>query len=176
MSELNNLLGREYIEGKQDCFSLVREYYRDHWGLHFQNYARPKEFWRDPNLNLYQLYILEGFKPVFDEAPQLGDGLLMPYMTPFATHAGVVAGDNKFLHHLPNQLSTLDPLRPKWSNRATIHLRHPAVTERQKPVKKTYHLHEVVDAQLFRDPKFQEALERAMESEPGTVRGDRSEG
>lgn len=165
MSNFDNLLGLAYDPGYQDCYSLVRKYYAQEWGLELPNFARPHNFWEDPNLDLYQLYKTVGFKPVFDEPLQLGDGLLMPLFTKFATHGGVLAADNKILHHLPNRLSSLDDLRPGWFNKVTIVVRHPEVSrqlEKKKPA--PVHLHEVADVHLFRDPELQDALGRAMGS------------
>lgn len=39
MSHYSNLLGLPYIDGKQDCYSIVRQYFDQTYGLKLRNYA-----------------------------------------------------------------------------------------------------------------------------------------
>ena len=128
MSHYSNLIGLPYIDGQQDCYSIVRRYFDQNYGLKLRNYARPSRFWEDQQLDLYKMFKLEGAKPVLDDTVELGDVLLMPLFTPFATHACIVVGDNLILHHPPGRLSCVEPMRPKWSNRTSVVVRHPVVT------------------------------------------------
>lgn len=162
MSNYLNLIGKPYIDGLQDCLSVIRDYYFQTWNIEIPNYARPNRFWEDPFLDLYKNYGQSGFYPVFDGEYREGDLVLMPIMSVNNSHGAIVVGDNLLLHHLPNQLSGTDPLRPKWSNRITVHLRHPEVTRHAK--EKTIHLHEVIDADILRDPRVQAEIEKLMES------------
>lgn len=166
MSAYNNLIGLPYKIGHTDCYSIVRDYYRQVYGLRFRNYARPDHFWEDNGLDLYRMFKLEGAKAVTDDTLEIGDVLLMPLMTPFPTHACILVDNNLVLHHPPGRLSIVEPLR-KWQNRATIVVRHPEVTrinaERQK--EQAVHLHEVINADVFRSPDFQAAVARVLGSE-----------
>jgi len=164
MSNYNNLVGLEYSIGKQDCYSIVRRYFDQTYGLKLRNYARPDRFWEDQGLDLYQMFVLEGAKTVEDNSIEIGDVVLVPLLTPFATHACIVVGDNLILHHPPGRLSCVEPLRPRWLNRSLAVVRHPEVTRQNKPKVETVHLHEVIDAQLFKDPGFQGTLERVLGS------------
>jgi len=169
---LDKYLGIRYVDGKQDCFSVLRDVLRDRWDILLPNFARPTEFWADPNLDMYAMYARWGFKQIFDEAFQVGDVLLMPLGTSRNTHAAMVVEQNQVLHHPPGQLSRLDPLMPRWGRRANIVLRHPKVTE-QKEVS-TLHLHEVVDAEIFRNPRVKDVIDRAMEAERREMRDHNS--
>jgi len=171
MSNFSNLVGLPYIDGLQDCYSVGRRYYSQVWGLELPNIARPHRFWDDPDLDLYSMYQRYGFQPVFDDTPQIGDAVLMPILSRMNNHAGFVVEDNQILHHLPNQLSCVDRLRPKWMPRVTVQLRHPAIQEAQAKQKETVHLHEVIDADVFRDPRVQEEIDRVLESERRKMRG-----
>lgn len=166
MFEFGDLLGRGYVDGKQDCYALVREYFKRRHNLLLPNFARPTRFWEDPHLDLYAGYRSFGFLPVFDVPLQVSDVLLMPLNTVSNTHAAVVVEGNQVLHHLPGQLSCLDPVHPRWSRRANIVLRHP---EAKQEVQKV-HLHEVIDPHLFRDPRAQAAIERVMAAEQRAMR------
>lgn len=162
MSAYLNLVGLEYVPGKQDCYSIVRRHYQESYGVRLRNYARPDRFWEDASLDLYQMFRLEGAFEVIDSQIAIGDVLLMPLFTPFATHACVVVGDNLILHHPPGRLSCVEQMRPKWSNRATQIIRHPDVFAANQKVARKVHLHEVVDAELFRTPEFQSTVGRLL--------------
>lgn len=164
MSNFSNLLGLEYVAGKQDCYSIVRQYYDQNLGVKLRNYARPDRFWEDANLDLYQMFSLEGAYAVHDNSIEIGDVILVSLLTPFAAHALIVVGDNQVLHHPPGQLSCLDSLRPRWMNRALATIRHPGAKLKEPPKQEVLHLHEVIDAQLFRDPGFQETVARVLGS------------
>lgn len=164
MFDCSDLIGLPYIPGRQDCFSIGRRFFAKHFGLKIRNYARPDRFWEDPALDLYQLYRREGFKMVADDRIQVGDVLLCSLNTPTATHACIVVADNEVLHHPPGGLSVVERMRPRWTNRAANVIRHPDVTEALKPKTQTIHLHEVVDAELFRNPEFQRTVERVLGS------------
>jgi cell wall-associated NlpC family hydrolase len=161
MSDFNKYLGRPYIEGLQDCYQICRDYYSEEWGIELPNLARPSRFWEDPNLDLYGMYQKFGFKPVFDKPFEIGDAMLMPILTPVNSHAAIYVADNRILHHMVGQLSSLESLRPKWINRVTIHLRHPEV---KQPKPEVINLHEVLDADILRNPRVQEEIERQMGS------------
>ena len=165
MSHYHNLIGLPYIDGKQDCYSIVRRYFAENYGLNLRNYARPSRFWEDQSLDLYKMFRREGARPVLDDTIEIGDVLLMPLFTPFATHACIVVGDNLILHHPPGRLSCVEPMRPKWSNRATVVVRHPAVTAAHaaQPAEQV-HLHEILNAQVLQSPEFAAAAKRVLES------------
>lgn len=164
MFDYRHLLGLEYIDGKQDCYSLARIYYREAWGLELPNFARPSRFWEDPNLDLYKMYQLCGFDLVIDQPYQIGDGLLMPLFTPMNTHGGVLVEPNKILHHLPGKLSQVDTFLPKWSSRVTVQVRHHLITEQIKANRETIHFHEVSNAHLLRNPEFKRQIEKLLGS------------
>lgn len=160
MSKYENLVGHPYVAGRQDCFSVIRDYYQQNFGIRFKNYARPDRFWEDPALDLYQLFGREGGVMVHDNSVQTGDVLLIPLMTRIAAHAAVVVGDNLMLHHPPGGLSCVEPLRPRWLSRAAMVLRHPAVVS--DDYIQTVHLHEVTDAPIFRTPEYKQTVAKLL--------------
>lgn len=172
MFDYSDLVGLPYDAGKRDCFSLVRGYYEKNFDLKLPNFARPTRFWEDPNLDLYAQYREFGFELVMDKPLELGDAVLMPLLTPMPTHAAVIVDDNRILHHLPNQLSRVDDLRPRWSARVTTVLRHPHITSKIQQQREVVHLHEVADANVFKNPDFQKAVEQVLEPERREMRGD----
>lgn len=157
MFNWDDLIGHEYVAGRQDCYTCIRAFYR-RAGLDLPNRARPQYFWQDPHLDMYGTFRDYGFQPVFDQEPEPGDLLLMPLMSRVNSHAAVALGRNEILHHPPQQLSRVDPYRPKWSGRTTVHARHPKVFELLRPKLNKIHFHEAADAHILRNPDVQEQI------------------
>jgi cell wall-associated NlpC family hydrolase len=156
--EYGHLLGLTYVSGQSDCYSILRTYCRERYGLVFPNYARPERFWEDSRLDLYGMYASHGFVSAQDSNPQLGDVLLMPIRTEMVSHAAIVVEEGKILHHLPGRLSTLDSLRPRWASMATMIVRHPLITAVHQTEMKPVSFHEVVNARILQHPDVQAAL------------------
>lgn len=175
MSDYAKWLGRPYRAGQTDCYGLVRDYLFDTYGLLLPNFARPNEFWEDEGLDLYQLYKKIGAEIVIDQPLEVGDVLVMPLGTHRNTHAAVVVEGNQILHHLPNVRSSLDPIYPRWFPRTNVVFRHPYVTQQRKQQESQVHVHEVLDVQLFRDPKFQDQVAKVMDRGDGTMRDHQSQ-
>ena len=105
-----NLLGRPWVWGVTDCWSLVRDYYKQEKNIELIDYERPitpQEFNDKP---LFEQYAeLTGFtelKP--DEKLKTGDVLLMSILNPSLNHVAIYLGDN-VLHHLTDRLSCKEP-------------------------------------------------------------------
>ena len=104
------LLGRPWVWGVTDCWSLVRDWYKQEKNIELIDYERPitpQEFNEKP---LFEQYAeLTGFtelKP--DEKLKTGDVLLMSILNPSLNHVAIYLGDN-VLHHLTDRLSCKEP-------------------------------------------------------------------
>lgn len=125
----SNLLGLPYVEGRQDCYGLVRQFYLQVYGINLRNYARPTGFDHNGLDLIVENFPNEGFYVVTDAELQLGDGLLFGVASDKINHVGVYVGNQQILHHLFNDKSRLDPLDPRWYRRLLGRVRHPDVTE-----------------------------------------------
>lgn len=151
--------GTPYKLGRDDCYGLVRRWYRDKYGLNLTNYARPFAFEED-GLNLLTDYFnKEGF--VIVSVPfnrlEIGDGILMRLAnrTGHVNHVGVYVGNQYMLHHLFNQKSVADPLNSRWTSRVVDVVRHPDVTA------KNMELMETIDILHLLPPHLKAKYERA---------------
>lgn len=162
MSSYLELTGRPYVEGRTDCYGLMRDYFALTWDLKLPNVARPSRFW-EAGLDLYGAYARHGFELLLHRHYQPGDVLLMPIMTAVNSHAAVVVDTNQILHHLPDQLSRVDTLRPRWSNRATAVLRHPKVTAQLQAQEVVIPIEDLIRAPILRRRDVQEAIAREVE-------------
>lgn len=121
-----HLLGRQFEFGTTDCFSLVRDFYIDNFGIRLPNVARPNEFWRH-GMDMYaERYAKHGFE-VLDCHPsqwQYGDVILMAVRAELGNHAGVLVENGNFIHHLWGRFSTEEKYIGPWRNLTLCVVRH----------------------------------------------------
>ena len=111
---LNNpLLGREYEFGKYDCWSLVRDYYRQELDIELPMLKFEYDWW-EKGLNYFDdLYKSFGFVKV--EEPQTHDVILFQVTGGVPNHCGVYLKEGLFMHHAEDRLSCRESLySPIW--------------------------------------------------------------
>lgn len=100
------LIGRPFVHGVTDCYSVVKDYYRIERNTILPDYHRPDNWWTK-GMNLYEdNFENAGFVALpHDSEPQVGDIILMNVGANVSNHAAVYLGDNVILHHLHGRLS-----------------------------------------------------------------------
>ena len=108
---LSPLLGREFVFGRQDCYSLIRDWYLAERGVVLPDFARTWDWWLRGE-NLYEAhYATAGFVECRHDDLREGDVLLMQIgRSAVPNHAGVWMSDDTVVHHLPKRLSSRDPM------------------------------------------------------------------
>ena len=114
MEAIEPFEGREFVWGKNDCWTVMRDYYRVKLGIQLMNFPRGAGWWEEQGVNLY----VENFKPGgFVEVDladiRVNDILLMRYHNDVIVHGALVTDTNQILHHCMNRLSGYDTLA-KW--------------------------------------------------------------
>jgi proteasome lid subunit RPN8/RPN11 len=103
------LIGREWVWGITDCWSLVRDYYAEQ-GIRLRDWQRPLSadaFLEDPMFD--RCWKETGFRELAEEEELLpGDAVLMSIGSLGLNHVGVYLGDQLLLHHLQGRLSSRD--------------------------------------------------------------------
>lgn len=120
------LLGREFIYGEQDCYSLVRDFFLLNFQLDLPNYARPDEFWKH-DMDMYlERYRKHGFELIDCHPSQYepADVFLMAINSKVANHAAILVEGGQIIHHLWNRLSTKERYGGIWRNTTVAVLRH----------------------------------------------------
>lgn len=127
----NSYYGREFELGKQDCFTLCRDYYKKELKIEITDYYRDYK-WSEDSENSYQkCYEKEGFVKVL-EGPiksysllKKHDAILMKLLgKKNPTHAGIYTGNKLILHHHLNCYSKAEPYDGVFLSRTTHVLRH----------------------------------------------------
>jgi len=118
------LIGRSFVYGVLDCYTLVLDYYQRELGITLPYYVRDDAYgWWERGQNLYAERFAEaGFMAV--NTPQPGDVILMQVQSDVANHAAVYLGDGVILHHLVKQLSRRDQYGGYWQKHTAHILRH----------------------------------------------------
>lgn len=122
------LVGREFSHGVLDCYSLIRDYYKDVLNIEIPDFDRDFEWW-EKGQNLY----LENFsKAGFFEVSlkELGehDVVLMQIHSNVVNHGGVYIGNDTMLHHLSGRLSSREVFAGYYRKHCIKVLRHEAYT------------------------------------------------
>ena len=104
------LLGRQWVWGVTDCWSLVRDWYKQEKNIELRDWNRPttpEDFLRNP---MFESCAEEtGFRMLSAiEKLEIGDLLFMSIMSPGLNHVAIYLGDN-VLHHLTDRLSCREP-------------------------------------------------------------------
>jgi proteasome lid subunit RPN8/RPN11 len=117
-------VGREFVFGLVDCYSLCRDWYKREMKLDLRDYQRRDRFWlRGENLYLDN-FAKEGFRAVPQADLQWGDAILMQLSSSLPNHAAIYLGDQMILHHSQGRLSSRDVYGGYyWKNTALV-LRH----------------------------------------------------
>lgn len=103
------LVGRSWLLGHADCWSLIRDYYHQEHGIALNDYSVEHEWWIDGKIRLYDDHWYdEGFRE-FQGPMRAGDIIMMQVSAPVTNHAGIYLGDDMMLHHLFGQLSQRYP-------------------------------------------------------------------
>ena len=106
------LTGRTYNFGENDCYSLVREYYRRELNIVLPSIEFEDNWW-DKGLN-YFVDLVEPFGFVEVDTPQKGDVILFQIYGTVPNHCGIYLGEDVMLHHAENRLSCRESLYPFW--------------------------------------------------------------
>jgi proteasome lid subunit RPN8/RPN11 len=117
--------GRQWVYGVQDCYALLRDFYKREFNIALDDFPRGQEKeWEKPEWQMFDKhYASQGFVAV-NEAGQKGDMLLMHVGAPSPNHVGVLSSDGTFYHHLMNRFSERNVYGGYWAKITTQVLRH----------------------------------------------------
>ena len=117
-------VGREFVHGVVDCYSLVRDWYAREYGIELRDYDRRDQWW-DHGQNLYlDNFAKEGFSKIEVKEVRRGDLILMNLVSPVPNHAAIYLGDQQGLHHVQGRLSSRDIFGGYYAKSTACALRH----------------------------------------------------
>ena len=113
------LKGRPWVWGVTDCWSLVRDFYKEEKGIELLDYERPVTPQEFNDVPLFERYAERtGFKELDpNESLKNGDIILMSIMYNTLNHVAIFL-DGDVLHHLTDRLSCKEPYSA-WLQKCT---------------------------------------------------------
>lgn len=119
------LEGMAFVWGFQDCYGLVRTYYREVQKLYLKDYDRDENFGDNNNDIILKNFNNEGFEIILDiNNLKIGDSLLFKTSRLLPQHLAIYVGNSKILHHPQNALSHIDMFSDRWIDRVFHILRY----------------------------------------------------
>ena len=104
------ILGRQWVWGITDCWSLVRDWYKEEKNIILRDWERPftpEDFLKDPMFE--KCALSTGFRQLRnDEKLENGDVILMSILGNGLNHVAIFL-DGDVLHHLTDRLSCIEP-------------------------------------------------------------------
>ena len=113
------IIGRPWVWGVTDCWSLVRDWYKEEMNINLRDWERPvtpEEFLQNPMFE--SCAWRTGFRELRQEEKlEKGDLLFMSIGANGLNHVAIFLGD-MVLHHLADRLSCKEPYNP-WLLKCT---------------------------------------------------------
>lgn len=117
------LLGRDFIHGAVDCFTLIRDYYRMELGIQLPNFERDDDWWKHGQDLYMDNFARAGFRLV-EGPPEQHDVILMALRSSVANHGAVYLGQGVILHHVMGRKSTQEQYLGFWPRITRAIVRH----------------------------------------------------
>ncbi len=116
-------IGREFVHGVLDCYTLVQDWYRRELQLELPDFEREDDWWLKGQDLYMQGFEQAGFVRVAGQ-PQRHDVVAMQVKANVANHGAIYLGEDKLLHHLWGRLSCEDVYGGYWHRHTVALLRH----------------------------------------------------
>lgn len=117
------LLGKPYISGVYDCYTLVQRYYYQNYGIKLYTVPYSPLWWEtEPRLYIDN-FKDAGFYEVRESELEVGDMILIRIFGDVATHSAVYLGNDQIMHHMGNRLSVIENYS-RWRSRMVTFLSH----------------------------------------------------
>lgn len=111
------LEGRVFVHGAIDCYTLIRDFYRQVRGISLLDFYRPDDWWHHGG-NLYvENFAKAGFIEV--DTPSNGDVILMAIGSSTPCHGAIWLDGDVLLHHLYGRLSCREVYGGAYRERTT---------------------------------------------------------
>lgn len=133
MEDYSKYCGVDFRHGSDDCYGLIRKFYKEEMGLELTNYARP-DYWWTKGGNLYmENFRKEGFQIIdCKDDLQFGDIILMAIGSEVACHGAIYLGEGKILQHLQGRKSSIDKYTGLFKNKTVAVVRHKNILPKEK--------------------------------------------
>jgi cell wall-associated NlpC family hydrolase len=117
------LIGRKFVHGASDCYTLIRAYYWQIHGIMLPDFARDDNWWKEGE-NIYaDQFAAAGFRQISADEVKEGDVFIGKVRSAVPNHGGILLSNGIGLHHLADRLSRRESILP-WRRFVTHWLRY----------------------------------------------------
>lgn len=106
------LVGRQFVHGCVDCYSLIRDWYAQERSVTLPDFERRDGWWHGEQDLYLDNFQRAGFERTDD--PQHGDVVLMRVQSRKVNHGGILLDGGIILHHLQGRLSSREVYGGYW--------------------------------------------------------------
>ncbi len=117
------LVGRPFVYGVLDCYSLIRDYYDREMRITLPEFEHTFGWWERGENRYMDNIQAAGCEPITGPI-KVGDIILMQLRSKVANHGAVYIGDGKILQHCLGKLSSRDVYGGYWQEITRIIVRH----------------------------------------------------
>jgi proteasome lid subunit RPN8/RPN11 len=119
------LVGRVYRFGVLDCWTLVRDWFKEVRSINLPDFDSGEPDWWKKGGDLYrQNFVKAGFREIREADLAHGDCILMANFSEVPNHSAVYLGNQQMLHHMANRLSCREIFGGYYRKIATHYLRY----------------------------------------------------
>lgn len=112
------LEGQEFCWGSADCYSLIRNYFRQNFQIYMNDYDRDETFESTPENIIMQNFAKENFHMANTTSIlHKHDVLVFRSSRAYPQHFAIFMGNSKMLHHPLNALSRMESFNSTWQKR-----------------------------------------------------------
>jgi len=116
-------LGRPFIWGQYDCYSIVRDYYRREFNVYLKDYDCDETFENGRRLDIVENFENEGFVK-FEDFSNIKSGDVLLFKCGNEYHVGIYVDGNKFLHQPLRSQSRIEAIDGYWAKNLIGVLKH----------------------------------------------------
>ena len=124
MADHQSLIGLPWEYGKQDCYTLLQQYFALQ-GVQLPDFERPTDLELTPSIYLRELPV-HGFKTVEFADRAIGDVAIMKLGTREPMHAAIFVEPWRILHQKQNSISSVEWLSSYYVKRIAAVYRYAA--------------------------------------------------
>lgn len=163
-----HLEGLAFDMDHQNCYTLLRSFFKDNYGIELTDYACPTNWW-NYEMDLYsKLAQEEGFDIVHEHPRDWrpGDVIIMAVQAAVGNHCAVLLDNGRILHHVVGQLSAVTPYGGMWRNTTVAVYRHRGIPL-QKAAENLVHVQEFLPPHVRRRLEDLQERRRAAAADAG---------
>ena len=120
---LKSYLNLEFKIGQSDCFTLVRNYYKDKLNIQINDYYRDENWYKKNPRIVLENYVEEGFTICTLNEVRENDIILFG-INENVCHMGIYLDAGYILHQQNGKRSIIEELSDKWKDRIVLIVRH----------------------------------------------------